>query len=298
MPTEKLSLEDVERVTRLYAEGNSVVTLSHFFSVSSSTIYRVLKKAGQKTEDKPSKLSPQDVEYAKRLYSEGSSSEVLGPLFSVSPGTIIRALKKIGCKIKNQVELHPPKLSPEDVEHIKRLYTDGSSATMLGRRFSVNYQTIIHALKKAGCTTRNSAEAHSVMTSNAIEIAATLYQQGMSSIQIAKLLKMNSSTIRNNLLKKGVTLRSCKILDNKQENELVNDYLHHTRIIDLCRSYGVPRHRIYYILQKRGIKIGRINLTRAEIDMIRFLALCGYSISYIARKVNRSWQTVRKYMRL
>jgi lambda repressor-like predicted transcriptional regulator len=67
-------------------------------------------------------------------------------------------------------------------------------------------------------------------------------------------------------------------------------------IYGLAEKYGVHRNTIAKHLRERGLELGRLPLTKNEVERIRELHAKGLSLNAIGRAVGRDPKTVKSLL--
>jgi DNA invertase Pin-like site-specific DNA recombinase len=107
-----------------------------------------------------------------------------------------------------QGSIHPDRREPArrlnrtEIKNLIAGYRSGSTVYELGSLYRIQRQTVSKILKREGVTLRLQP-----LTPDQIETARELYLDGLSCRRIADLLQCNDGTVRNALVRLGVTMR-------------------------------------------------------------------------------------------
>jgi DNA-directed RNA polymerase specialized sigma24 family protein len=94
------------------------------------------------------------------------------------------------------------RLTVAQVVKMVERYKEGATVYELSAEFGCHRTTVSARLKKAGVSLRLQRP-----TSEAIDLMATLYGSGLSSVEIGERLGYCANTVRNGLQGKGIQLR-------------------------------------------------------------------------------------------
>jgi hypothetical protein len=94
------------------------------------------------------------------------------------------------------------RLSPEEVEELVAAYVAGATALALAAKHSIHRTTVLALLERHQVSRRGR-----VLTPEHIEQAVSSYASGRSCASIGNEFQVNPETVRQALLKAGVTIR-------------------------------------------------------------------------------------------
>ena len=85
-------------------------------------------------------------------YQSGKSTLELARRFGINRHTVAKHLQRRGIVVRGgQV-----KMTPDVIEHARRLYADGRSLVAIGKQLSVDASTVHKALRRAGVSMRDT----------------------------------------------------------------------------------------------------------------------------------------------
>jgi len=158
-----------------------------------------------------------------------------------------------------------------DFAVINHLYSQGYSLNQLGKMNNCKPDTIARLLRANGVCIRNKQEQN-VFTYGIKPVKEwwNLYNQGMSTYQIAKKYGVVQDKVREALVKAGYQLRKGNQKYNLPWHEIEEKYLNETvlpSIHQLAREYGCERTLITTHLKRVGITI-RESQEQCHIDRL------------------------------
>ncbi len=116
---------DINQITELYFQGNSITAIASQLKVSEPTITNRLKLAGITIKPSTTYLKIIDIPDLQKLYvDQKKSAEEIGKLYSVSGDTILKKLRQQNIAIrtrKEQLEI--------DIPDLQKLYVDQKKST-------------------------------------------------------------------------------------------------------------------------------------------------------------------------
>lgn len=95
------------------------------------------------------------------------------------------------------------RLSEPEVDELVRRYLEGSTVYELAHQFSIRRQTVSEILERRGVARR-----YQKISPEQLDLACTLYADGLSLTMVGKQLGRRAETVRQALMKAGVEIRS------------------------------------------------------------------------------------------
>lgn len=132
----------------------------------------------------------------------------------VARRTILKYLRKHG--IPRTKDCQKKKLSPQDINEVVRLYTEGKSTNQIGEVFGVTHRTILNYLKAKGIQPRSMIESqfchHDISPKDlyydAEELRRLHWEENVPCSKIAEIVGVSPSAIRNQMHRLGVPTKN------------------------------------------------------------------------------------------
>lgn len=140
-------------------------------------------------------------------------------------------------------------------------YNNGYTIKILERKYELSHLTILRVLKSNGV---ESKLGRTSLSSRTIENITSLYEKGVSTLEIAKKLKLSKSSVEKYIreYKKGVGIevgtqkfKGTHYRKAKETSNLyISDYARGMSVVEIAEKYGVSRQRIYQAIKvsKKG----------------------------------------------
>lgn len=125
-----------------YESGQSIRSIAADLSLSQGTISRYLQEAGIKKASTAGQLPEAEI---AESYTQGSTLAELAAEHGVVDSTILRVLDRAGVERRRSAPPRPAQTDIPDAE-IRRLFREGTSASVLARRYGVSLRTIYRRL--------------------------------------------------------------------------------------------------------------------------------------------------------
>ena len=208
----KLPDELEQEIITLYQQGIYIYKLSEKFNLNKTTISRLLKKNNiyVKNSKDFKKLNEKQEQEIVNHYQSWASLAQLAEMYNVSTFTIKRTLKNYGAYVKSPAgsNLITWKITKKDEREIIKLYQQGLSLRKIAEKFDVIDETIASALKRNNVRIR-SKTAHIVkINKKQHKEIINLYNQGLSSLKIAKMFNVSPAIILSVLKKNNIERRN------------------------------------------------------------------------------------------
>jgi len=208
-----------------------------------------------------------DLKKIKELYVNQKKSVLeIAKILNVSHSLIHRRLESLGIKRSKKIGL--------DMNKIKNLYVSKRNTTKeIAKIMGVNHGTISKRLKEMNIKIRNHSEAISLnLDNNKIK---ELYNKGLSTIKIGKILGVCPITITKRLRKIGIKIREKKLSLDKRK--IIDLYIDKKKSIkEIAKILKVSEGPINRILKESKIKIRKTSedkIINLNLDKIKKLYL-------------------------
>lgn len=184
-----------EDVLRAYRSGNSASFIAKSLGVSRWRILDLLRRQGEAIRDSRKTILI-DMEFIQDLYENRHMSvEEISHLLGVNPATITGRLREMGVTLRgNHLQV--------DMDHLKYLLGQGHSICKIARLMGCSYTAIKSRVNKLNVLPQTpkwrQATSH---------IVYSYEEQGATLQEIADVYGCSANTIKNILLKEGVTCR-------------------------------------------------------------------------------------------
>jgi transposase-like protein len=142
---------------------------------------------------------------AVQLYETGLSAKEIGKKLGVGTSSVIQWAKDAGLHVRNSSEARG--ITDVIKKEAVRLYEIGLSTVAIEKRLGINNSTVGRIVRGAGITPRTEAEAKGV-TKEMVVKGISMYQEGLSSPEIAKQLRVTPRTVHNWLKKNNIKSRT------------------------------------------------------------------------------------------
>jgi len=139
------SLEDIEKIRRLNAEGKSQRAIGAEFGCGYGPIQRVYRELGIKPQVEKALFSEQDIEHIKQMLIEEVSVKNIGKAFGKSQTPILRLLKDLGLKPTAK-----RLLTDDEMESLKKLHAEGKTQNEIATILDRGQSSISRAYQKLG----------------------------------------------------------------------------------------------------------------------------------------------------
>lgn len=207
--------------------------------------------------------------------------------------------------LENIEEFSPYKIKPSQYKDVLEKYSDGKTVKELADEYDVNLQTIYRILKKCEVKPAGAGRPKTFSSEQEDKIIEE-YENGISSVDIAKKYKVSATTVLNVIKSKGVPIRKSgpqqgKDVDTynfkrkvaKDDHEAIAEkYQQGESTPKLAKEFGVSRERICKILDSMGVDRRSKKINPEEIKRILDLYQIGHSIKVISEKTDRSQSTI------
>jgi transposase-like protein len=110
------------------------------------------------------------------------------------------------------------KLSKDTIDQIINLYIQGESPSRIGEKYNIFSNSVNRIIRKHNPQLVKTKKINDSLRKE----MASMYQEGMSSEEIAKKIKIDGSTVCRNLKRENVFIRSGE--DNKRKYKINKDY--------------------------------------------------------------------------
>jgi transposase len=208
----KISDELEQEIITLYQQGIYIYKLSEKFNLNKTTISRLLKKNNiyVKNSKDFKKLNEKQEQEIVNHYQSWASLTQLAEMYNVSTFTIKRTLKNYGAYIKSPAgsNLITWKITKKDEREIIKLYQQGLSLRKIAEKFDVIDETIASALKRNNVRIRSRTAHIAKINKKQHKEIISLYNQGLSSLKIAKMFNVTSTIILSVLKKNNIERRN------------------------------------------------------------------------------------------
>lgn len=213
MVARRFTDEQEQEICRRYQAGETTIGLAKELKVFSSTIGKVLKRAGHQTRSQREAkkgLTEEQMHFAVKLYEAGKSQPECAKILQTSTSSITRALRILGLQgrtVKEQCSFSALKngITAEQELKLCSLYQDGQSTVQLGKLFHICSSTAARILKRNGIDRRKGK----ITSEMEIEIC-NRYENGENTMELAKAFDLADVNI-------GKVLKANKIERRKAE---------------------------------------------------------------------------------
>lgn len=191
---------DIEKVIKLYEDGNSSNKIANTMNVSKRSILRILNKNNVKMRHH---------EFNEKLIIELYETKTIieiSKILHMGTVTISKILKKNNIQFKNTINEYKEK-------DIINLYNKGYGCTTIGKSLNISKSTVLDYLRK-----HKINPDHRPYNKNVNEIIK-LYNEKKSILIIANKLEVGCSVIRRILTKNNIIIRKA----GSNRKILVND---------------------------------------------------------------------------
>jgi len=103
----RLSQPEIEQLTQLYRDGDSIDRLSDRYKVHRTTVMAHLERAGIARRRVVRKMTDRSVALAAAHYEQGASLAVVASAFGVHDRTLAREFRRAGVSIRPRRGWHP-----------------------------------------------------------------------------------------------------------------------------------------------------------------------------------------------
>jgi len=200
------------------------------------------------------KLTDQQEQEIVARYKAGESTIRLAKAYGVGSSTTISNVLT-----RNGVTPTARKFTDQQEQEIIARRKAGESTIQLGKAYGVDSGTIGNVLRRKGATLKAKGGAKRKLTDQQEQEIVARYNNRETAARLGKAYGVASRTIRNALLRNGVTLRGSgeylRKLTAQQEREVVARYNAGEVTLQLGKAYGVADETIGHILRRHGVKL-------------------------------------------
>jgi transposase len=153
---QKTDPQRLAEAVRIVVDGKGAPTASRLTGVSTSVIYRELKRIGfepSKRRNPKFALSVERIEQAVERYEGGESTISIANDYGVDPNTITNQLRNRGIPIR-PAGAYLKKTPQETVDEIAALYGGGLSQDAIADRLGLSQAAVSRIMRNAGIKTR------------------------------------------------------------------------------------------------------------------------------------------------
>jgi len=198
-----------------------------------------------------------------RLYLAGQTSVEIGKRFGVSTTPILRSLRRSGVPIRVGGPQSALDDSPEGRARIIAAYETGEGIRSLAKRLRVSDQELNRILDEEGIPRRRGGSVR-MFDDQTMKMIADAYRAGATTTQLAEQYDTSHITIRNYLLRAGVTLRAggSRFWTEELKAEAARRYLAGESQQQIGDSIGVDQTGVSNILRALGVPMRGPNRRR------------------------------------
>lgn len=199
----RLTKNEISRIKNLYTRRHSVREISERTGRSDITVRKYLKAAGIYVGPLPTQ---EELARFEILYMNGNDYSAIARITKRSTRTVKKYLKA-----SSRIRLRSYYFSDEDLALASEMYDAGYGLGPISRRLNFSRDTIRRHLIAAGVEMRASGgghPAHFRLPHAAIDLTVGLYRQGRPLEEIAQIMGIQKSTVRERLIRVGEPRRS------------------------------------------------------------------------------------------
>lgn len=254
--SKKLTSTQQKNILELYKKGLTTEQIAKKYKVRRRTISTVLKENNVKTRT-TSKLTSEDKENILTLYKKGATIKQISLEMQTAYSHISKILTESGLHSPVRRKSTSSKIPLFTQSKICDLYKEGLSIEKLSENYSLSPPTIRKILKLNNIQVRHQGfnAKERKFSEQEIKEIINLYTNGYSIAQIAKEFNTTRTVIAYRLKKNNVVIRIpayyIKLLDSKQESEIISLYAQYPNMAHLARKYNVSVSVIRRILNKK-----------------------------------------------
>lgn len=220
--------ENIDKIIKLYQDGNSANKIATIFGCSSGGIYGVLKRSKIKIR-KPSichskfKKSPKDINKAIELYENGTSASKICELFKCSIDTLKSVLKENNVKIRNLQEVLCTRINENYFQNIDS-HNKAQILGMIGADGCVCRNKLYLALQE-----KDFEYLEWIKKETEFDGKISFIKKQEENYQNSYLIRVGNKKIIHDLNKLGIVPRKSLILDfpsfSQVPEEFINSYI-------------------------------------------------------------------------
>jgi len=206
----RLTRDQLDAVTRLYAEGMSMAEVGGRLGLSIGAVHYRLRIAGvarrKRADYRSGARSPEELARIITLYRAGGSLRRVAAQMSISSESVRQVLKRAGMSRRSSGDYHRTYLSRAELQRVARLYESGMSAASVGRTLGLGGSKVIYRLHRLGIEVRPAGH-YGRVSKDELKRTGELYASGLTGTEVAQRLGLGLPTVYARLRRMGVPRR-------------------------------------------------------------------------------------------
>jgi transposase len=166
------------------------------------------------------KINSETEKRIAKMYRNGFSMCKIAKEFSVTPATVYLHLRKFIPKEERQRRQHVASFTESDAKKFCSLYKKGMSSVEIGRKFKIETNSVLYALKKHGIDTSKKGKYNPKVDSSKLSIMKKIYKNTGSVLETANQMDLHPSSVHYRLSKEGLVKKKAlnqKVIKMKYE---------------------------------------------------------------------------------
>lgn len=161
------------------------------------------------------------------LYKKGKSMKEVADILRVSPATVCIHLKKhIPISERKKRKYKFQKTTEKTLIRISRMYKQGLSSLVIGKKLGLSSNTVIYHLKKMNLDTSKGGKYNSKVDQDKLNDMQRIYEETRSILKTAHALNLHPASIHYRLTKLGIIKKhSLNLKIAREKYELFTDIL-------------------------------------------------------------------------
>ena len=204
-----------EEISSRYQNGETPLKISQDYDSTGSRISKLLKRHNvimrsvSESRLKTQKLLIKE-EVLERLYfSEEMSTEEIGGKYKVGASTVRRKLKSYGIPRRSPREIMLKGKKLPSKSKLEKLYTQRNISTLnIGKIYGVHRDTIERLILENRIPRKNNTTLQRENFPNKMELENEYVTQGKSAEDISKKYRISATTVRRELRRHQISIRS------------------------------------------------------------------------------------------
>jgi intein-encoded DNA endonuclease-like protein len=269
VPRKVLSKEQVQKIIERYTNKESLLSIGKVFGVGQGVITRILKENGvtiRKSSEILKAFTEEQEDEVIEKYKKGMTAKEIASQFGLqSAGAVLKVLKNKGINPQEDKFERNKRLSDDQKKEIAIAYTKGETQQSLSRRYGVSDPTISKALKEQGVIKRTRSQVQygdrriGGVTDDEKHKMKVLYEEGKTTVEIAKIFGLWDSAIGRYLTEIGVKRRTPYEarggVGEEDESKIVERYQNGESSVQIATDYNVYYSTILRVLRRRNCEI-------------------------------------------
>lgn len=230
MANSKYSEDVIKEVIDLYLDGVNGPELAQRFKIPLPTIYYLLSQRDVARRTSGESEQKVTLEQIVELYDQGWSTSRIAKKFDMNAASVFLRMRRNGIPLRSRKEAIK-KFTPKQEKEIVDMYLSGQKAGVVAKKYGCHRTTIHNILKRyhvvfrndMGAVEKGSAPRYGEAVRDEIIL---LYEEGLTSAEIAKRLEISAPGVNYLLHACGITVRkSTDYLTKASDEEIRRLYV-------------------------------------------------------------------------